>query len=129
MSSKIKEQTPEQTKTEQARAMMKAVHDDKCATINGRDYNITKINHAKRRKIFAYFTRIQSDLQRGDFWWMESKEWEEVERVVENVVTFDGILLSKATGHWDEYPGDYILFVQTMLGAISYPFLPESSGG
>jgi hypothetical protein len=121
-------QPTDQEQAQKAREMMQAVHEDKCATINGRDYNITKLNHIKRRKVFAFFTRVQTDLQRGDFWWLESKEWQEVEAVIENAVTFDGNLLSRTQGHWEAYPGDYILFVQTMLGAMSFPFLPESSG-
>jgi hypothetical protein len=121
------EQT-EQEQFQQAKDMMRAVHEDKCATINGRDYNITNINHAKRRKVFAFFSRIQNDLQRGDFWWLESEEWQSVEKVIEDVVTFNGSLLSRINNHWDNYPNDYLIFVQTMLGAISYPFLPESDG-
>ena len=119
--------TPEQ-QAEAARAMIKAVHEDKCATINGRDYQLTSINHIKRRKVFAFFSRIQGDLQRGDFWWLDSKDWAEVEKVIENCVTYNGDLISRRERHWEEFPQDYILFVQTMLGALSFPFLPENAG-
>ena len=114
---------------EKAKAMLKAVHDDKCAEINGREYHITKINHIKRRKVFAFYSHIQHAVAKGDFWFMESDDWRDVEKVIENAVTFDGDLLSKRQGHWDEYPEDYLLFVQTMLGALSYPFLSGISGG
>lgn len=124
-----KKAQPEQDMQTQAMQMVKAVHDDKCAEINGREYHITNINHIKRRKVFAFFTHIQHDLQRQDMWFLESKEWQEVERVIENCVTFNGDLLSKLNTHWDDYPEDYMLFIQTMLGAISYPFLSGVNGG
>lgn len=112
----------------QAQAMLKAVHDDKCAEINGRSYQITELTHKKRRKVFSYFTHIQKDISNGDFSFLDSPQWESVELVIENVVLFNGSLLSKIPDHWDKYPQDYILFVPTMLGAISYPFLAENSG-
>lgn len=117
------------TNADQAKEMLKEVHEDKCAEINGREYHITSINHIKRRKVFAYFTHVQADLQKGDLWFLDSPDWREVEKVIEDCVTFDGMQISKRQGHWDEYPEDYMLFVQTMLGALSYPFLSGLSGG
>ena len=108
--------------------MVKAIHEDKCATINGRDYVITSLNHIKRRKVFAYFTHIQKDLARSDLWFMQTKEWEDVENTINSVVTFDGSLISKLKDHWDEYPEDYIMYIESMLPAISYPFLKGLSG-
>lgn len=110
-------------------AMIKEVHEDKCAEINGRRYEITNINHIKRRKVFAFYSHVQHDAAKGDFWFMESPEWRDVEKVIENAVTYKGDLLGKLSNHWDEYPEDYLLFVQTMLAALSYPFLKGLSGG
>jgi hypothetical protein len=118
----------EVTEKDQALEMAKAIHEDKCATINGRDYVITNINHFKRRKVFSYFTHVQSDLSRADMWFLESSDYAEVEKVIMSVVTFDGEVLSKRSTHWDEFPEDYILFVQTMLPVISYPFLKGLNG-
>lgn len=111
-----------------ARDMAKAVHDDKCATINGRDYVITSINHIKRRKVFAYYSHIQKDIGNGDFSFLDTNEWREVENVIQNVVTFDGSLLSKLNNHWEDYPQDYITFVTTMMVSLSFPFFPEPPG-
>lgn len=125
-------ETTEQTNEERqskAREMLKAVHDDQCAEINGREYKLTKLTHFKRRKVFAFYSHVQNDLARGDFWFLESKDWAEIEKTIEGVVTFDGDLLSKRQDHWSDYPEDYLLFIQTMLGAISYPFLSGISGG
>lgn len=122
------DQTQDQ-QADQARNMAKAVHDDKCATINGRDYTITNINHIKRRKVFAYYSHIQRDIARGDFSFLDTSEWQEIERVIQNVVMFDGDLLSKLGTHWEDYPQDYITFVTTMLVALSFPFFPDPNGG
>lgn len=112
----------------QALAMMKAVHEDKCAEINGREYHLTGIDHRRRRKVFAFFSHVQNDINQGDFWFLDSDDWQEVEKVIENCTMFEGDLISKRKGHWDEYPEDYMLFVSTMLGALSYPFLRGLSG-
>ena len=32
-------------------------------------------------------------------------------------------MVSKLPKHWDENPGNYLLFISTALGAMSYPFL------
>ena len=111
-----------------AKDMARAIYEDKCAEINGREYKITNMNHAKRRKVFAYFTHIQESLSRGDLWFLETKDWQDVEQTISGIVTIDDSLLSKKQGHWDEFPEDYILFIQSMLPAISYPFLKGLGG-
>lgn len=118
----------EQSEIEKATDELKAIYEDGCATINGRDYTITNVNHKKRRKVFSYFTHVQKDLQNQDMWFLDSPQWDSVESVIENIVTFDGMLLSKLPDHWDKYPQDYLPFVTSMLGAISYPFLAGNSG-
>jgi hypothetical protein len=115
-------------KTQQAQDMIRQVYEDGVAEINGREYRITKLTHKKRRKVFAFFTHVQGDLQQSDFSFLDTDRWAEVESVIENAVTFDGSLLSKTPNHWDQYPEDYLIFVSTMLGAISYPFLAGSGG-
>lgn len=119
----------EKEQVSKAQDMMREVHEDKCATINGRDYVITPINHIRRRKVFAYFTHIQNDLMRQDMWFLDSPDWREVEKIIEDHVTYDDIQISKRSNHWEEFPEDYILFVQTMMGALSYPFLSGINGG
>lgn len=107
-----------------AHKMIKAVYEDGEAEINGRLYTLTKTTHKKRRKIFAFFTSIKE----GDFSFLESKEFEGVEELINNIVTFDGSLISRLPTHWEDYPEDYIVFVTTMMGALSYPFLKGAAG-
>lgn len=107
-------------------AMLKAVFEDEEAEINGRVYQFTKTNHKKRRKVFAFYTKIGSRLQSGDMSFLDSPEFEPVEKVINDIVMVDGELLSRKTDHWDEYPEDYITFIGTALGVISYPFMRAS---
>lgn len=108
---------------DEALAQVRAVYEDSKATINGREYTIAKMNHKQRRKVFAFFSKVQQDMNRGNFWWLESSEWADVEAVIESHVLFNGEKLANLDTHWDNYPEDYMLFVSTMLGAMSYPFL------
>ena len=117
-------------KRKSAMEQIKAVYEDGEATLpSGKVYVINKMNHIRRRTVFAYFTYIEDDLSRQDLWFMTSAEWTKVEDIIFNCVTVDGSLLSKKSDHWEEYPEDYMLSVQTMLPAISYPFMRGVSGG
>lgn len=106
-----------------ALGQIKAVFEDGVATINGRDYVFTKATHKKRLKVFSYFTGIKGMIEKQDFSFMGNDDFDAVMDIIENLVTFDNSLLSKRPQHWDEYPQDYMMFVTTALGVISYPFL------
>jgi len=110
-------------------AMLKGVVDDGYAEINGHRYDFTKMVHKERRKVFAFYTKIQSEIQGGSFWFLESPEFAEVESIIESRVQFGGQSLSKLGNHWNLYPDDYVLLIQTALGVISYPFFPEKNIG
>ena len=111
-----------------AMATIKAVYDDSCAEINGREYVFTKTTHKKRRKVYAFYTKITPLVAKGDFSFLDWPEWEILEEVIGNIVTFDNMQLTKSKDHWDKYPGDYLQFITTALPVISYPFFPESGG-
>ena len=114
---------------DKALELAKAINDEKKATINGRDYAIYGVNHKKRRKVFSLFTHIQKDLENGDFSFLDSDEFEKVENVINSCVTYNGVALDKTPDHWDKFPEDYLIFIQTMFAAFSYPFLSGISGG
>ena len=107
----------------QALEQIKAVYDDGFATINGRDYVFTTATHKKRLKVFSYFTGVQEQLAREDLSFMGTKAFDDVMGTIEQIVTFEGSLLSKKPRHWDDYPEDFIVFVTTALGVVSFPFL------
>lgn len=116
-------QQPTPSEIQSAVAQIKAVYDEGVATINNRDYKFTTAAHRQRVTVFAFFSKVQHQIQAGDFSFLDTKEFEAVERVVSQVVTFDGSLLSKRPTHWEEFPEDYLTFIPTALGVISYPFL------
>ena len=114
---------------QQALSMLKAVHDEQSATLpSGREYTLTKMTHKQRRRVFAFFTKKQREIQAGDFSFLDSAEFEPVEKVIMDTVLFEGAQISKLPNIWDEQPEDYVIFTTTMLGAISYPFLSGSLG-
>lgn len=117
------------TQIQEALSMIKAVYDDGVAEINGREYHFTKMRHEKRRRIFAFYTSIANELQSGSFAFLDSKNFSDIEKLINDSILFDGSLISKMPDHWDEYPEDYITFVSTALGVISYPFLRGNSSG
>ena len=104
--------------------MFKDVYEDKEAIINGRTYRLTTTTHIKRRKVFAFSPRIGE----ADLSFLDDPKFEEIEKIISNVVLFDGELLSKKPNHWDQYPEDYMIFISTMVGALCYPFLKGFSG-
>ena len=113
----------------EALEMIKSVYDDGVAEINGRAYEFTKMRHEKRRRVFAFYTSIASDLQSGSFSFLDTPAFAGVEKVINDAVLFDRSALSRLPDHWDEYPEDYITFISTALGVISYPFLRGSNTG
>lgn len=116
-------------KNDAAMAMVKAVADDKVATINGRDYEIKAFNHVDRCAVFAFYSSIASKVQGGDFSFLTDPEFSKVMKIIEDRVTFDGMQVSKMRKHWDEYPEDYLQFISTMLAVVSYPFMRAAVGG
>lgn len=119
--------TPEQ-QAEQAKTMIKAVHDDGEAEINERVYKFLKMTHKKRRKVFAFYTKVAGQVKNKDFSFLDTPEFEAVENVINGVVSFNDSLLSKiGDPHWEKYPDDYMPFISTALAVISYPFFPAGS--
>ena len=114
-------------KQNEALEMIKAVYDDGEAEINGRVYEFTKMRHESRRRVFAFYTSIANELQNGSFMFLDTPAFNDVEKVINKAVLYDGSALAKLPEHWDEYPEDYITFISTALGVISYPFLRGSN--
>lgn len=95
----------------------------KLKTASGSVYQFHPMTHVKRRKVFAFFTKVGRAMEAGDFSFLDTKEWFEVEELISEFVTLDGMQLSKLPSHWEEHPEDYLEFVGKALGAISFPFL------
>ena len=112
---------------EKALAQIKAVFDDGVAEINGREYTFGKFDHKSRRKVFAFYSKIQPMIKVGDMSFLGWSDWGDIEKVINSHVTLSGMQLSKLDAHWDNHPGDYLKLITISLGVISYPFLDGSS--
>lgn len=115
--------------TEEALNQIKNVFEDGVATINGRDYKFTPMTHGERVKVFAFFSSIQHQIQGGDFSFLDDAKYKEVEKVIVSRVTYEDMQLSKIANHWDNFAEDYLIFVTTALGVVSYPFLKQGRSG
>lgn len=107
--------------------MIKAVYNDSFADINGNRYEFASMTHKKRRKVFAFFTGIASELSRQSMEFLDTERFEEIERVMFDYILFDGVQLSKQPDHFENFSGDYILLITTALQVISLPFMAGSN--
>ena len=114
-------------KQNKALLMIQAVYDDGYADINRNRYEFAKMTHKKRRKVFAFFTGIASELSRQSLEFLDTERFEEIERLMFDYVLFDGVQLSKQPDHFEGYAGDYILLITTALQVISLPFMGGSN--
>ena len=114
----------------EALEQLKAVYEDKKATINERDYEFKTMTHKQRRSIFAYYTKVAKLIESGDFSFLDTQEFNKIESLMFTYITYNGIQLSKQETHFDneEFEADYVILVATALGVISYPFLRGKSG-
>ena len=108
---------------DEAKAQVKAAFDDGCAEINGRRYEFGQITHLQRRPVFSYWSHIQRIVERGDFSFMEDPAFAGIEKILSDVITYDGMQISKRKNHWDEFPQDYVNWCVSGMAVLSYPFL------
>lgn len=109
-----------------AMAQVRAVYEDGEAEINGRVYKFHKMQHIERRKVFAFYSSIQAQIQVQNFSFLDGPGFAVVEPVMWNTVSFDGELLTKRRDHWEEFPEDYLSLVLVSMGVMSYPFARAS---
>ena len=100
---------------------IKEIYDDGVAEINGREYKFTKSTHKKRRKIFAFSSRVGGMAEVGDFSFLDWDEFDTIEKVICDMILFDNMQLSKLSMHWEQYPEDYLMLITTAMAVISYP--------
>lgn len=102
--------------------MIKSVHDDGCATINGRTYTFGTFTHKKRLRVFAFSSSLGAEVSTGSFAFLASPEFQAINDLICENTLFDGMQISKLPEHWEKYPDDFIKFIMIAMGAISYPF-------
>lgn len=104
--------------------LLKAINNDKYAEINGREYHISIFTHKKRVKVWAYFTSVNVLIENGNYSFMDSNKFNEIEAIIFENTTFEKGKLSAK--HFEKYPLDYVKYITTMMGVITYPFFAES---
>lgn len=112
----------------EAQRQVIGVYKDGEATINGRVYKLTKTTHLKRRQVFAFFSSTGGKLLIGDYSFFNDPGFIPVEKIINEMVLFDGHLIANLPDHWERYPEDYMQFIGAMSGAIVQPFLPGTVG-
>lgn len=116
---------------------IKAIFEDGVMTIKGeRDYKFTRMKHKHRVKVFSFLSTVTPLIKRGDYAWLD---WEaftnKILPILEDSILFDGMSISKRnkingsdSAHWDEYPQDYLIFVNTAMPVIAYPLMQGNAG-
>jgi len=108
---------------QQARDVIATCYADKEMDINGRKYKFLSTTHKKRLSVYSYMTGIAPQLANGNMTFMDTPEWDRIEKIICELITFEDMTLSKLSNHWDKFPQDYLLFCTTAIQVISHPFL------
>lgn len=120
-----KKMTDEQKQA--AQNNIKDIFEDGVAEINGREYKFGVMTFIERRKVFAYTSKIQSNIQDMDLSFLATDEFAKIEEIIFKRTTFEDMSLFKKNP-FEVYMEDYFIFVTTALQVISYPFLKGSFG-
>lgn len=102
---------------------VEAIHKSKAIVVNGRTYDVLNLTHYKRLKIFSYFTTVKDEIAAGTYGFLDTDKFKEIDNLIQSNLTFDKVLLSKRTGHFEEFASDYIELIFTTLLVFSYPLL------
>jgi hypothetical protein len=117
--------TPEQQR-EAALGQIRAVYEDNEAEINGRAYSFHKMQHVERRRVFAFYSAVQGQMNVNNFAFLDTPAFAEVEKVIWSSISIGGELINKRRDHWEEFPEDYLSLVAVAMGVMSYPFIRAS---
>ncbi len=107
---------------------IQSIYETGFASINGREYEILKLNHKTRLKVFGYYSSVRSQIMLDNFLFMNSREYQEVERLILNNISCDGIVVGTKSDYFDpdEIDADYIRLMITMFDVFTYPLLTGS---
>jgi len=108
----------------------KKIIDSGTIEIGENSYTIQKMDFRKGRKVFTYFTSIQMNLTVGNYLFMQTPEFAEVEELICQYIDFNKSSI-KAIGidkHFGDNMKDYDPLMQTCLTVFSFPFLPGVNG-
>ena len=109
----------------------KKIYDDGKMDINKRSYPFVKMPFKEGRKVYAYFTSIQTDLMMGNLMFMESQEFLNIRNTMFDYIDFDGNRLNAINdndAHFEKYPEDYDDLISSAMLVFAYPFLKGKTG-
>ena len=101
--------------------IIKEAYEDGFLEINGRKYTFTSFNHKTRLSIFAYQSSITGDLQRNNFLFLDTPEWQRIEKLMFERILYNNMQLSKLENHFEEFEGDYLKLVTAAMAVITVP--------
>lgn len=111
-------------------AAFKELLDKNGFDIGSRQYRFAKMPFKMGKKIFAYLTAVASQLDAGNFSFLDTDKFEnDIEPILFDYLLVDGFKLSTLENHFDEFPSDYMQAVVAAIQGFSAPFLPESPTG
>jgi len=90
--------------------------------VNGRRYELSKLNHQFRVEVLAVYSQIEPALTMENYGFMLNEDFKRVMKKIEDRVLFEGMQISKRPNHWEEYEEDYLDFVALSMKVICYPF-------
>lgn len=102
---------------------IRAMYDAGVITVNDRDYEVLSLTHYKRLKIYSYFSTIKDEMQLGTLGFLDTPKFREISDLMLNSIVFDKVILSKRSGHFEEYGHDFIELTFSALLVFSYPLL------
>ncbi len=92
--------------------------------INCNEYKVLKLTHKIRLKVFSYYSSVQAKALSGEFSFMDTPKYQEIEKVILNNVSCKGIVIGTKDDYFEgELEGDYINLIMTMFDVFSYPLL------
>lgn len=108
----------------------KKIIDSGTIEIGENSYAIQKMDFRKARKVYTYFTSIQMNLTVGNYLFMETPEFSEVEKLICQYIDFNKSSIN-AIGidkHFNEHRNDYDPLMTTCMTVFSYDFIPGVAG-
>lgn len=96
---------------------------DNSLKLNNVNYKFQRFRHKERVKVFGFMTSVVPQLEAGNFEFLGTEKFEEIEKIIASNVTVSGMSLSKMPDHWEDFAANYIPFISTAMQFISYPLL------
>ena len=101
---------------------IKEWHENQGFTINDREYKISPLSHQFRVEVVSLYSQIEAQIIMGNYSFLTREDFKKVMKKVDDFILFDGMQISKLPKHFEDFPEDYLDYVEMTLKAISYPF-------